>query len=173
MTDELRMEFHKWDGSPHWTYPVERLGQDEHGTWFSGRPGITLVRPGHEPVTETDGFVMLVPADGWWIGHWNLRDGVAIYIDITDAPVITEHTISAADLDLDVVARRDGHVYIDDEDEFEEHRRLFGYPPEVAAEAERTAHWLFDQVSAGCPPFDDSIRAWMSKAEATWSAADA
>ncbi|WP_180935649.1 DUF402 domain-containing protein [Nocardioides ungokensis] len=36
--------------------------------------------------------------------------------------------LRAVDLDLDVVRGRTGRVWIDDEDEFAEHRVRFGYP---------------------------------------------
>ena len=44
---------------------------------------------------------------------------------------------TCVDLDLDVIQRFDGGVFVDDEDEFAEHRTRYGYPAELVAEAER------------------------------------
>ena len=54
--------------------------------------------------------------------------------------------MTAVDLDLDVVRRTDGTVYVDDEDEFAEHRVSFGYPPEVVELAEESCRWVLGHV---------------------------
>jgi len=46
------------------------------------------------------------------------------------------------DLDLDVVLTREGHLFVDDEDEFAAHQVELGYPPEVVALAEGVARRL-------------------------------
>ena len=40
-------------------------------------------------------------------------------------------TVTAVDLDLDVVRGWTGRVWVDDEDEFADHRVRFGYPADV------------------------------------------
>ncbi|OFE16388.1 hypothetical protein BA895_18850 [Humibacillus sp. DSM 29435] len=52
-----------------------------------------------------------------------------------------------------VPPRRPCPAFVDDEDEFEAHRALLGYPPEVGSLAERTAREVLDAVGAGEQPF--------------------
>ena len=135
--------------------------------WFSGRPGILYERGDEPPVVEIDGFVMLVPsrptlATKDWVVFWNLWDGVAVYVDVTNTPRYDDRVVSAIDLDLDVVAQRDGGVEIVDVDEFDEHRVVLGYPPEVVDKALWTADWLLHKIRAAAPPFDATGRVWLS-----------
>ena len=52
-------------------------------------------------------------------------------------PVVTYVVLRAIDLDLDVLRVPSGRVWVDDEDEFAEHRLSFGYPPELVTPARR------------------------------------
>jgi uncharacterized protein len=169
----IAVEYTKWGGARHKHFAVDELGVDEHGTWFSGRPGILSQRGDEPPVVEVDGFVMLVPdgasvATNDWVAFWNLRGGVAIYVDVTDTPRYDGRVVSATDLDLDVVAWRDGAVEIIDVDEFDEHRLALGYPPEVVDKALSTADWLLDTIRAEAPPFDANGTTWLQRAAKAW-----
>src|SRR5262249_30558844 len=159
----------KWGGSRHWHFSVDELGVDEHGSWFTGRPGSLSQRGDEPPIVEVDGFAMLVPNDHSvatrdWMAFWNLLDEAAIYVDVTDTPRFDGRVVSAIDLDLDVVARRAGGVEIVDVDESHEHRVALGYPPEVVDKALWTADWLLDRVRAEVPPFDATGRTWLERA---------
>lgn len=57
------------------------------------------------------------------------------------------------DLDLDVVRRRNGEVEILDLDEFELHRRQFGYPPDLTRAVDHAAEELADALSEHQAPF--------------------
>ena len=58
------------------------------------------------------------------------------------------------DLDLDVVVTREGHLYVDDEDEFAEHQVALGYPPEVIDLARRACHrGLSARIEVGAEPW--------------------
>lgn len=164
----VRVEYTKWDGARHWHFEVELLGADAHGTWFSGRPGIDLQRADEPPVTDVDGFVMLVPAEGDWIAFWNHLDEPAVYVDVTNSPVMDSDAVRAVDLDLDVIAWRAGGVEIVDRDEFEQHQVALGYPSEVVAGAEKTALWLESRMREGRAPFDATGPAWLDRAAASW-----
>lgn len=50
------------------------------------------------------------------------------YVDMTSRPAWDGPTVRAVDLDLDVIEALDRTVFVDDEDEFEEHRVAYGYP---------------------------------------------
>lgn len=169
----IAVEYTKWGGARHWHFPVDQLGADEHGTWYSGPPGIHLQRGDEPPVLELDGFVMLVPggtsvATKDWIAFWNPWDGPAIYVDVTDTPRSDGRMVSAIDLDLDVIARRDGRAELVDVDEFDEHRIALGYPQDVVDGALATADWLLDRVGCEAPPFDATGRVWLQRAAKSW-----
>jgi protein associated with RNAse G/E len=59
--------------------------------------------------------------------------------------------VTMIDLDLDVIKRRDGTVFIDDEDEFAEHQVKYAYPADVIATARQTCDWLVQAVSTEEP----------------------
>lgn len=164
------MEYAKWDGRRHWHFEVEELSEDDHGHWFHGRPGVLLQRADEPAQEEIDGFVMLVPHSGDWIAFWNREDNPAVYVDVTTAPRLEGGTIGAIDLDLDVIAWRDGRVEVVDRDEFEAHRVSLGYPLEVVTAAKATAAWLEAEMTAARAPFDDTGSAWLEEAARRWQA---
>jgi uncharacterized protein len=176
--ERVAVEYTKWGGARHWHFPVDELGVDEHGTWFSGPPGILSQRGDEPPIVEVDGFAMLVPrlalgdrtfvSTHDWVAFWNRSDEAAIYVDVTDTPRYDGRVVSAIDLDLDVIAWRDGRVEIVDVDEFDEHRVSLGYPPDVVDKALSTADWLFGRVSGEMAPFDATGRAWLERAVKAW-----
>ncbi|MEP7333660.1 MAG: hypothetical protein ABI692_16415, partial [Terracoccus sp.] len=65
--------------------------------------------------------------------------------------------VTMVDLDLDVILTREGHLFVDDEDEFEQHRAVLGYPPEVISLAVRTARDVLDAVGADVSPSQPSV----------------
>jgi protein associated with RNAse G/E len=67
------------------------------------------------------------------------------------------------DLDLDVVLTREGHLFVDDEDEFAEHQVSLGYPPEVVALAEDAARTVLAAVAEGREPFATVGHAWLRR----------
>jgi protein associated with RNAse G/E len=54
-------------------------------------------------------------------------------------------------------------VHLLDEDEFEAHQRLYAYPAEVVAQAERTAAALREAISQGVEPFSEVYRSWFER----------
>lgn len=163
-----QMRFTKWGGAQHWQFPLVELGRDDHGAWFMVPPRTPLQRGSEPPVTRADGFVVLVPSSGAWIAAYNHLDDVEVYVDVTTVPEMDDGLVTAVDLDLDVIRRRDGSVELLDVDEFEEHRRTLRYPPAVVEAAEQTASWLVAQVTARAAPFDGTGSEWLAAASARW-----
>jgi hypothetical protein len=61
------------------------------------------------------------------------------------------------DMDLDVVRVEGARgTWIDDEDEWDEHRVEYGYPADVQRHLEALAADLEQRVRAQVPPFDDA-----------------
>jgi protein associated with RNAse G/E len=161
-SDVVRVEYRKYDGSPHRGYPALRLGEDEHGVWL-GVPQNTF---DVAQFKYEDPYVLLVPRHAWWTAMFNAPPRrTEIYCDVaTPAEWPSPDHVRLADLDLDVRRRRaTGTVELLDEDEFEEHRLRFRYPDEVVDEAWAAAKWLVDALGNGVQPFAGDYRAWLGR----------
>jgi hypothetical protein len=166
--DPVRIEMTKWGDRPHWHIPGVWLGSDEHGDWIGIPAGTRMVRPGREVRAQVD-QVGLVPSaalpDGerGWLATFHAPGGdVRVYVDMTTPPVWEGSTLRAVDLDLDVVRGLDGDVVVDDEDEFAEHRKEYGYPPDVVDLAEATCDLVRARILEKIPPYDGSHVPWLS-----------
>ncbi len=151
-----RIAFTKWDGGAHWAYEALRLGADEHGTWLGAPRGTRVARPGARFVAAYD-RVALVPDGAGFLASFYPDVSAApvrIYVDITTPPQWDAAVVRSVDLDLDVVRDRSGRVFVDDEDEFAEHRVRYGYPDEIVRLAERTCAEVLRAVEASEAPFD-------------------
>jgi uncharacterized protein len=166
MTDTTcRVVYTKYDGSLHWNHAdVLRLGEDEHGVWL-GCPAGAQARRGYEPpVTHREAYVMLFPRAAWWTAVFNAAPNkTEIYCDITTVPDWQDALVTMVDLDLDVIRRRDGTIFLDDEDEFTEHQTRYGYSPEVITEARQSAGWLLEAIGTGAQPFGGDYRGWLAR----------
>ncbi|WP_105566254.1 DUF402 domain-containing protein [Microbacterium halophytorum] len=155
-----KVAFHwrKWDGSKHWEHECVYLGSDEWGQWLGQRVGWRSFRPGRDMLL-TAPSVSLMPAGR--TDHVLTVNAppqrTRIYIDIAWDVSWRDGTPTAIDMDLDVVRRVDGTLFIDDEDEWAEHSELYGYPADVMAELERTTRELKERVGAHEPPFDEAV----------------
>jgi hypothetical protein len=164
----IRVVLSKWGGRRHYEFDAAYLGSDEHGEWCGLPGGTVFVRPGAEYVAPVD-QAMLVPAEGardrGWIATFHASGGVVeVYVDMTTPPEWHGMTLRAVDLDLDVVRGLDGRVWVDDEDEFAEHRVAFGYPEDVVADAEATAERFRTAVASRRTPFDGTThRVWLDR----------
>ncbi len=167
----ILFRWRKWDGSPHWEHECVYLGADEWGDWVGQPTGWRSTRPGRSLVAEGPN-VTLIPLSGDHAATI-LRDHprqMRIYIDIawdvgwSDDPLL----VLGIDMDLDVVRADDGRgVWIDDRDEWEEHRATLGYPAEVVRTLEALALRLEAEVRAAQPPFDAATGdAWLDRLEA-------
>jgi hypothetical protein len=65
--------------------------------------------------------------------------------------------VTAVDLDLDVIERFDGGVFVDDEDEFAEHQVAYGYPDWLVAGAEAESARLVAEVRARAQHFSEPL----------------
>jgi len=158
----VRVIYTKYDGSAHRDYPARRLNADEYGTWLGVIRGTESVYHGR-PSVEQIPFVLLIPHQAWWTGMFNPPPRTSeVYCDITTPARWEGDTVHIIDLDLDVVRRRETQaVELRDEDEFEEHRRQFGYPDEVVTEARAAAQRQLDALREGAEPFATLYRKWL------------
>lgn len=162
----VRIEMTKWPDRPHWVFEGSYLGSDEHGDWIGFPAGSRFTRPGVEYVAPYS-QVGLVPAqhlvERGWIATFHSPEGkVRSYIDIATPPVWHRTVLRSVDLDLDIVHGKTGRVWIDDEDEFADHRVRFGYPDDIVAQALESCRTVEAAVRAGSPPFDGLAHtAWL------------
>lgn len=148
----------KWPDQPHYRFAGTYLGSDAHGDWIGLPTGTRFTRPGRD-VTIPNDHVTLVPADdlderGWLAAFHGPGGDFRLYVDIATPAVWNGTVLCSVDLDLDVVQAVDGRVWIDDEDEFADHRVRFEYPSEVAAGALASCTAIERAVRDGVPPFD-------------------
>ena len=166
--DAVRVVMTKWVDRPHWEFDCVFLGSDEHGDWLGIGAGTRMIRPGASYVAATH-QVGLVPAAGpddtrgWLATFHDVGGPVRVYVDITTPPNWDGPVVRAVDLDLDVVCGPTGRVWIDDEDEFAEHRVAFGYPDEVGQGAIASCDRVHAAVVGGLAPYDGSAKAWLAR----------
>jgi protein associated with RNAse G/E len=163
-SEMVRVIYTKYDGSAHRDYPARRLAEDDLGIWVGVTRGTASVYHGR-PSVEQIPFVLLVPHHAWWTGMFNPPPRTSeVYCDITTPARWEGDTVHIIDLDLDVVRRREtGLVELRDEDEFEEHRVLFGYPQDLVAEANAAAELLMGWLGDGTEPFATHYRKHLSE----------
>lgn len=158
----VRFVTRKFDGSAHWEHPSVVLGEDLCGVWLGQRHGWFSERPGAQFTPETVSVTVLPPGEGWVATFFPPSpDGVRVYVDIVDD--LDAAAFTAIDMDLDVVLAGD-RLWIDDEDEFEEHRVALGYPDALAARCRADAWRVRGMIDAGEPPFDGRADTWLARA---------
>lgn len=167
---KLLFRWRKWDGSTHWVHECVYLGSDRWGDWFGQRAGWRSTRPQRDYLVDGPNVTLMPPS-----GDYALTVNEAppatyrIYIDIgwdlrwSDDSGQPEPT--GIDMDLDVVHSIDGRgIWIDDRDEWDEHRVAYGYPIEIVEKLEAVAVDLEQRVRAGVAPFDDATAdAWLAQ----------
>ena len=157
--DPLHVAMTKWGDRPHWEYDGVWLGTDDLGLWVGTPAGVRHHRPGLEFVSEVD-TVTLFPRERWWAATFH-APGIwcTAYVDMATPAVLDGSVVRAVDLDLDVIRRESGEWYVDDEDEFEEHRVRYGYPAEVVA----ARHEVWADATTGAGAFDGRSAAWLGR----------
>lgn len=164
----VRMVMTKWGDRPHWEFDAVLLGSDEHGDWVGIASGTNMSRPGAQYVAPVD-QVSLVPATGadedrGWLATFHAAGGpVRVYVDITTPPTWDETVLRAVDLDLDVVCGPTGRIWIDDEDEFAEHRVQLDYPDAISRLAMTSCDRVQAAMQAGLAPYDGTAAAWLGR----------
>lgn len=173
-------------GSDEWG---EWVGQPTG--WGSARPGRTFTAPGPNVtlVPPSGDFALTVNRDhpqgmriyidlGWDVRANDDAGSAATAgelraTDTDDAPsqtAVLPPLFTGIDMDLDVV-RIEGvpgmpsdRTWIDDEDEWDEHRVQYGYPADVQRHLEALAADLEQRVRAQLPPFDDATAdVWLDR----------
>ncbi len=162
----VRLVYRKWPDRPHWEADAVVLGEDRHGRWLGLPAGTRMSRPGAAYDSDQD-VVVLVPRDRPFTASFYAPGGsshCSVYVDVTTVPQWGLDTVTAVDLDLDVVRGWHGRVWVDDEDEFADHRVRFGYPVPVVSLAASSCRDVLAEVTARTPPYDgEASRRWFDR----------
>ena len=172
--DPVRVVMTKWVDGPHWEFDCRYLGTDAHGDWLGIPQGTAMTRPGATYAAPTHQVGLVPPPGpdaerGWLATFHDVGGPVRVYVDITTPPVWDGSVVRAVDLDLDVIrglgqhGRGAGRVWVDDEDEFAEHRVSLGYPDELSAAALAACDRVLGLVAAETAPYDGSAAAWLTR----------
>lgn len=164
----MTFRWRKWDGGPHWTHECVYLGSDAWGDWFGQLAGWRSARPGREFPAEAAN-VTLLPPSGDYTATFNAPPATyRVYIDIAWDVKWEGDEPTGIDMDLDVVDARDGRgIWIDDRDEWDDHRVAYGYPLGLVEKLEALAVDLEQRVIAHDIPFDDATpAAWHARLDA-------
>jgi hypothetical protein len=155
MAPPVRVELSKWGDRPHWEFDAVLLGSDEHGDWIGIPAETPMARPGATFVPPVDSVVLVPVGSPWWLAtFYSPGFRVEVYVDITAPASWDGPVLRAVDLDLDVVRGETGRVWVDDEDEFAEHRVAFGYPDDVVRTAAASCDEVHALVRDRAAPFD-------------------
>jgi protein associated with RNAse G/E len=159
----VRVVYRKYDEKLHWHQWMRYLGEDEHGVWL-GAPANSVSQRGDEPeLHHEQAHVQLFPRDRWFTAIFNDEPrSTEIYCDVTTPVEFGEDVFTMIDLDLDVIRKRDGSIYVDDEDEFAEHQVKYSYPPAIIEQAQGTADWLVTAVATE-EPFRTVFKTYLDK----------
>jgi uncharacterized protein len=161
-----RLDFvwRKWDGSPHWVHECVYLGADGWGDWFGQPEGWRSFRPGRDFTAAHPNVTLLPPGGEWALTHNAPPARVRVYIDLAwDARWSDDGVPSGIDMDLDVVEAADRGIWVDDRDEWDEHRVHYGYPLDIVQRLETVALDLEARVTRRDAPFDDATTAhWLA-----------
>lgn len=161
----LDFRWRKWDGSPHWVHDCVYLGSDEWGDWLGQREGWRSARPGREFLAETDSVTLMAPSGEFAATINDSHPRVRVYIDVAwGVGWDDDGTPVGIDMDLDVVKALDGRgIWIDDRDEWDDHRVALAYPAEMVERLDGVAEDLRRRVVDGAPPYDDATAArWLA-----------
>ncbi len=187
----VSFRWRKWDGSPHWVHESVYLGSDEWGDWVGQQDGWRSARPGRDVVADGPNVTLVPPGGAYACTINGTHPRIRIYIDIAwdvrwseteaepdptipgrDLRVLPDggrpvpaYAIEGIDMDLDVVRALDERgLYIDDRDEWDEHRVRYGYPRDIVVRLEDLALELERRVGAAQPPFDDATaERWLAR----------
>jgi uncharacterized protein len=165
--EAVRIVMTKWQDRPHWEFDGTYLGSDEHGDWVGFPTGTLNRRPGAEFVSEHDAVSLVPPPDGEPVAHlatfYGALNWCSVYVDIATPGRWDGTVLRSVDLDLDVIRGNTGRVWVDDEDEFAQHRVQLGYPDELVRSAVASCERVHAAVRERRAPYDGAADAWLAR----------
>ncbi|MEW8977472.1 MAG: DUF402 domain-containing protein [Symbiobacterium sp.] len=158
---ELQVQMYKYGGVKHYSYPVRLLEQRPDLVIAHGPYGRPLTHPSRGIVNypvPTEAIEFFFTKRPYHVSaNWN-ADGSfrQYYCNVVMSATVSGGVMAVVDLDLDLIVAPDLSYRVEDEEEFEEHRRAWGYSDEVVALAREGLAELIRLVEERRFPFDGS-----------------
>jgi protein associated with RNAse G/E len=112
---------------------------------------------GKEWTSRVPGISFFIPKMWFNIVALIEDTGIRYYCNIASPPYIAGDVITYIDYDLDVIRMPDGTVHVVDQDEYEQHKVLYHYPPAVQSKVQDGLEALLERLKQGGPPFQDEL----------------
>lgn len=168
MSDDLIwVTSHKYDKRPHYRFPLRRLRWTANEIVAYGEYGrrVQHFTRGLDLAVENESIDFYFPGQPFTVAAGFDRERVLQYYYcnvILPLEVEGEAEIRYVDMDLDLVVQPDLTWRVDDEDEFEAHSALYGYPSETVAQARAALGQLIRKVQEKEYPFDGTAIALLA-----------
>lgn len=155
----LLVQQYKYGGRKHYSYPVHLIEERPDVIIVHGPYGRPLTHPGRGwvdwPVpNESIEFHFTArpyTISAGWNGDGSFRH---YYCNVNTPATLQDGVLSSVDLDLDLLVTADLSWRVEDEDEFEAHRREWEYPAEIVELATTALAELIRMVEERSFPFD-------------------
>lgn len=165
----VRVQYLKHPDTLHWTHdPMVVLGEDAWGLWLAATPDTWFRNHVDKEFAARGPAVQLIVPNAWWTLIRNDGGTYPWYVDIVVPAVVEDGVVTMVDLDLDVVEGADGLAFVDDKDEFEEHRVTLDYPDRWVDQARVTAARILLDLEARRGPFGAVADGWLAEARSLW-----
>ncbi len=120
----MRISKRKWSTATGrcteaFSWPVEVLGTDQHGTWLGSRQGNSVQQPDGRTELQRHNVVWLAIEAAWYLPAFVFSTDTDLTIDLCTPPTFSGETWSFIDLELDLFRRPGGRAGIVDQDEWE------------------------------------------------------
>ena len=162
----VTVQFLKYPDSIHWGFDAVYLGEDDFGSWVALPAGSRRWKGEGEVHPTRFDAVFCAPWEGWWHLHYSgsADTSYSHFIDIATPPVwVTDNRYEMIDLDLDVAVRLDGEVIVEDEDEFQLHQVIYGYPQEMIDRALAETRHIVEALRQRKEPFFEVADSWLAQ----------
>lgn len=144
------------------SWPVEHLGRDEHGTWLGSRQGNPVRQPdGRRVEAQEHDAVWLVSEGAWWLPAFWFTTETDLTIDICTPPTLDGSVWTFVDLELDLFRSADGRAGIVDQDEFDQLAKSGHLADSHVVSATKAAQSLLPLVQMKTEPFGEAARPWL------------
>lgn len=147
----------KYDGSAHWIQPFQVISDDGNLLIAAYRARTPIYTSRGEFRSPYDSRVYFW-RDRWYNVFRLSRPSCALalwYCNVTTPPSFDGCQIGYVDLDLDVTVRPNGCIELLDEDEFQDHQKIYSYPSAVVEKAEEAARDVMTLAKRHGYPFSE------------------
>jgi protein associated with RNAse G/E len=143
------------------SWPVETLGTDQHGTWLGSRRGNPVRQPDGRVELQRHDAVWLAVEDVWYLPAFWFTADTDLTIDVCTPPTLSGETWTFVDLELDLFRRPDGRAGVVDHDEWDLLAGSGLISDDEIRAATETARTLLPLVEDKVEPFGYAALPWL------------